>query len=865
MKRLTLLGLLAVLGTTGESCADLPTLNAGQCGNSVVDPGEDCDSFPAAGCGKPESSNACHFNCTACPSGWVCDPKADRCREPLGTFESTAAVTFETTATRLELADFDGDGRQDLVAHGQAEAKGRETLRLFFFEETGSVAKSLTLGASAISPFVVDVDPLDGKRADLLFASLDSGINLMLGRTDRTLGAVAFPRFPFPPGSSARLVAVEGVELGWEVKVFRTVPALFGELAPGRNVVAIASEGDPQEDTLAVLDRPVEKMLFEPIAANIVDGPGRECQELIWVWRGENTVQWVETCGANNLLVRSKTAKPRTLLKVPEGAIFKAPVAVDLNGDKHIDLILEGEETRYVAFGRGDGTFSASQDLLASAPMSKLFCSVRHPKTGLSKPPFPCPSVLAAYSPPRKLLPNEQTLIAFPNMIFSPRTVTSVPDGSTLLDGFPVVIGSRDWSVARFDDLNANGYIDIVAASSDASDIDFFNGTATELFNPGRIRTEAAVAHLSSGDFDGDLVNDLAFVEIGAGGGNLDGISVAYGKLSGSPEPPLRLGVFPGIIQAQTAKAAGYDATSQLGIVYKGEGNTDLIGILEGSGDRQLLSPFALAGPDKGSLLRSSPWVLAAGDFDADGAVDVVALGTDILDGGGEGPLRPWFVKGQGGGRFKPPVFGEPITSFAIEQGGQLIAVARAADLDGDKRSEVVVLAPLGSTNGRPPTLSTYTSKGMALAASAPVVIPLPPGDNGLLGRLDLELADIDGDGKLDAVVGVRGKLRSFVIVAWGKGDGSFDVAGATLVKLNIEAPPRAFAVTQLDTDVARELLVATDDGTFAVKARGRAFTATKLLRGGDAIAVGDINGDGLPDVALSKNHRVAIYRGVSR
>ena len=40
------------------SCADLPPIEPGQCGNGVVDPGEQCDTFATAGqgtvCGEPD-------------------------------------------------------------------------------------------------------------------------------------------------------------------------------------------------------------------------------------------------------------------------------------------------------------------------------------------------------------------------------------------------------------------------------------------------------------------------------------------------------------------------------------------------------------------------------------------------------------------------------------------------------------------------------------------------------------------------------------------------------------------------------------------------------------------------------------------
>ena len=870
MKRLRFLGglgLLAVLGTAGESCADLPTLAAGQCGNGVVDPGEDCDSFPADGCRPPGDRNQCHFNCTACPSGWGCDRSALICRQPVGAFATEPSVTFEATAARLELADFDGDGRQDIIAHSQADSTGRESLRVFYFDGNGAPAKSLTLGASAISPVSHDLDnDVPAHRADLMFAAFETGINVMIGRSDRTFGPIAFPRFPFAPGSSARFVRVNGIDLKWEVEFFRAIPVLFAEIVPGKYSVAIATTGgaDPRDTTLAQLDRPANKILGEPIAANIIDGAGRECEEVLWVWKGEGAIQWVEPCGFGNFPKIDTNGKYKTLLALPGGdAIQRPPVALDLNSDGHVDLLLEGELNAYVAFGRGDGTFSGKPDLSLGSQMSPIECAVRDPRSGKPFPTFRCGEPLAGYSPPKKVAANDQVLIAFPQFVLAVRKVDSTGP-KVLLEGIAVAEpGSTGWSVARFDDFNANGYIDIVAASSNASDIDFFNGTPTELFNPGRIRTDSPVRTLSSGDYDGDLVNDLGFVEIGAGGGDLDGISVAYGKFAGVPEAPLRLGVFPNVIQAQTAKAAGFDETLQLGVVYQDKDKTDLIAILEGAGERQLLSPFAVAAPLKMNLVQSSPFVLSAGDYDGDGIADAMMLGYDQA-ASGRGALRPWYAKGKGDGRFDPPVIGNDITNFTLTQFGRVIAVARSADLDGDKRADAVVLAPSGDDIDKPAVLMTYSLKDKAVALSPPTVITLPA--SGFLVRLDLELADVDGDSKLDAVIAVHGSLKSHMLVAWGNGNGTFDIAGATRIDLGADVTrPRSVAIAQLDTDPARELLVSSGEATYAVQGNGRTLKIAKILPSADAVVSGDITGDGLPDIALAKDHRIAIYPGVSR
>jgi hypothetical protein len=876
MKRLGLLGLLVVLATAGESCADLPTLTANTCGNGVIDPGEDCDSFPSAGCHPAGAAQQCHYKCTSCPSGWGCDAKLDICREPIGSF-GAAVSSFETPSERLEVADFDADGKKDLVAHSSRDATGSETLRVFFFEGN-NVATSLPLSASVLSPVILDIDLDKEKHSDLMFATGGAGINVMLGRSDRTLGPVAFPRFPFAPGSAARFVRVDGINLPLPVSFLNALPAVFAQLEPPNYQIAIAtSAGDPSENVISALDRKPDAILDGSLIATNIN-ESSTCDELVWVYAGESIIRSVDVCFPGSGLPKADPMggnHVKALITADE-RIGAGPIPADVNNDGHIDLLFQGEEKWYVAFGKGDGTFSGSPDLTATKTTGTLSCDVVNP--GAIKDMLiafgGCRNLLAGYPTRAKFRATDKPLLAvgaislkFPfgaitrvDKVTSP--ITAPTDVTLRL--VPVAIGTREWSIARFDDFNANNYVDAVAASHNTSDIDFFNGTGGDTFNPGRLRTDAPISHLTAADFDGDLVNDLGFVEKGAGGGNLDAVGVAYGNFAGPPATPLRLGLFPNIIQAQSAKAAGFDNTFEFGVMYKGEASTDLIAILQGNGDRQLLSPFSLSAPVGSKFLQADPVLLSAGDFDGDGVIDAVALAIDITERTELGALRPWFVKGRGEGRFNTPAVGEPITAFTVTQGGQSIAVARGADLNGDKTDEAVVLAPAGDENGKPPTLITYAMKSKAPAASAPVPIPLGA-EAGLLIRLQLELADVDGDGKIDAVIGAYGRSKSFVIIAWGNGDGTFDVAGKTVVETGATAPPRDFALTQLDTDPARELLIANEEGTYAIQVDGRVVKATKILPPAAAVVAGDLNGDGLPDIAISRSHRVTIFPGVSR
>ncbi|MDB4995836.1 MAG: hypothetical protein JWM74_3268, partial [Myxococcaceae bacterium] len=129
MKRLKLVVAPAIVAAAGLvfSCTSLPDIAPTVCGNRVVDvDSEDCDEVTTASaadattagkrrCGAPGTPAQCRILCTTsadCAGGWGCGLDGV-CREPRGTFASSAPITEE--ADDLALADFDGDGVSDIL------------------------------------------------------------------------------------------------------------------------------------------------------------------------------------------------------------------------------------------------------------------------------------------------------------------------------------------------------------------------------------------------------------------------------------------------------------------------------------------------------------------------------------------------------------------------------------------------------------------------------------------------------------------------------------------------------------------------------------------------------------------------------
>jgi len=71
-------GLLALLALLGAGCTDFPNIPSGECGNGVIEPGEDCDTFAlgaGSACRAKGMVGECHLDCA------VHDGHAPRCPE----------------------------------------------------------------------------------------------------------------------------------------------------------------------------------------------------------------------------------------------------------------------------------------------------------------------------------------------------------------------------------------------------------------------------------------------------------------------------------------------------------------------------------------------------------------------------------------------------------------------------------------------------------------------------------------------------------------------------------------------------------------------------------------------------------------
>jgi len=200
---------------------------------------------------------------------------------------------------------------------------------------------------------------------------------------------------------------------------------------------------------------------------------------------------------------------------------------------------------------------------------------------------------------------------------------------------------------------------------------------------------------------------------------------------------------------------------------------------------------------------------------------------------------------------FLPPV---------IYSSGGLVATSVAvADLDGDRKPDLVVAncAVIGSQD-----CSGGGSIGVFLGDGDGTFQPATTYDSGGGNAESVAVADVNGDGKLDLVVANEGS--STVGVLLGNGDGTFQSA---IVFGSSGNYPVSIAVADVNGDGKPDLVVANlcdincssvnggvvgvllgnGDGTFQSAVPysvGQGFL--------NSVAVADLNGDGIPDLAVA-------------
>ena len=378
------------------------------------------------------------------------------------------------------------------------------------------------------------------------------------------------------------------------------------------------------------------------------------------------------------------------------------------------------------------------------------------------------------------------------------------------------------------------------------------------------------------GDFNGDGIPDLAISSYSYT--STDTVRILLGNGDGTFQPPASyvcgarpVGLVAGDFNGDGVLDLAVANEDGIGPDYRGS-----VHVLLGNGDGSFQTPVTYAA---GIIPRA----LVEGDFRGDGILDLAVANVGIGTAGTGSSIS--VLKGVGDGSFLPAVDnapGLPAQSLAVGDltGGGLpdLLVGRAAStlvtVLRNRGDGSFVAAGDFAAGGDPSAIvvGDFTGHGvpdLAVANNLRETLSILPGNSdGTFGSPlsyaagyvpgRLATGDFNGDGAPDLVL--TNTLSDSVSVFLNRGDGTFQAS----VEMSAGANPNSVVAADFNGDDFPDLAVASSsssvtpgtvniflgngNGTFQPPVGYQVGVAP------DALAVGDFNGDGIPDIAVANN-----------
>src|ERR1022692_4130509 len=342
------------------------------------------------------------------------------------------------------------------------------------------------------------------------------------------------------------------------------------------------------------------------------------------------------------------------------------------------------------------------------------------------------------------------------------------------------------------------------------------------------------------GDLDGDGRNDVAVAtSFNSDAANDYMLHVFIQASDGTLKPRVK---YPLAIRPQSIDIGDVN----------GDGRADVVvGISNGSGIKigVLLQNASGTLDPMVSYTTVNSYQVKIGDFNGDGRMDIAGINWGGYDDGLDVFLQT------AAGTLAPPV------TYHAPHGGN--DELDAGDVNGDGRTDLVVMS--GQTYALPNLSVVLQNADGTLAPSSPYSL----GSN-ILSH-GIAVGDTNGDGRSDIVVSYGGNRPSSFVARFLQNDqGTLDPA-ASYPSYDI---PQAMVLADVDSDGRKDALVLHGGwlrlGVYRQTASGD-FSGEELYPIShasqyqpQALAVGDINGDGLPDAVIAdSNNGLIVLRHV--
>jgi cysteine-rich repeat protein len=473
----------------------------------------------------------------------------------------------------------------------------------------------------------------------------------------------------------------------------------------------------------------------------------------------------------------------------PEVAAARAMQAADLDGDGRRDLVLTDKRGKVWALhGDGRGAFRSVR-------------TIAHARagTGAVVAPFGGDEAADIAFVPRKARLPLALLANDGHGGFTQRALATDPG---LVGPFVAA------------DFDRNGFVDLAVGRRRPSGVAFLYNDGDGPTRPGpSIALGAKPASLAAADFDEDGWVDLL--------ASFSGQKSAPRIWLGSPDGGFREAPPP--VESPSAVTVVADLNEDLhqDVVACSASSLASCRLRYGDGTAAFAeAPPNAASAASGAYVGRQARGAAAADLDGDGHVDFV--------GASRRDHRVVVLYGS-----RDPAV---VERLELQAGTKPTAVG-IGDLDGDGRSDLV------ATNEGSNDLSLFLNRGRGRFASlARIALPAAT-----LGAGPLALGDLDGDGRLDVVVGLA--AGSGVVPYLNRGPGGLVNAGI----LATGSHPQAVALGDVDGDDRLDIVTAdVDDDSLSVLRSRAGYAPASVASGGmrpTDVAVADVNLDGAPDL----------------
>jgi hypothetical protein len=510
----------------------------------------------------------------------------------------------------------------------------------------------------------------------------------------------------------------------------------------------------------------------------------------------------------------------------------------DLDGDGVLDVaVADPEESDIrVAFGTGDGAFAASKtyaigsstnatqtssvvigdvdgdgalDIVAANSGATYVSVYFNQGSGQFGPRV---DVATGAPGPQFVALGDIDRDGKPDLVFDDRV--SINEGARQF-AVPTPYTDLSFGAVSLGDMNGDGVVDVVGTTNYSYALHVLINDGSGNFTEAPNSINAAVELPVLGDFNGDGALDVALLN---SAGDTNSLVLVYLNTGG--------GVLSSVAQYEVDKSAAglaagdFDADGRADLAVTSSYD-DTLGIL-------LSHPDGTFAPVVDYLTGYTPVPVASGDFNGDGKLDGAV--------GDQASADTQVYLNRGGALF------ETVTDVPTGTSASGIAVG---DLDRDGILDLVVTNSTGFNNSSN-TVSVLMGEGGRRFRSA---VSYQTGNE----PSSVALADLDGDGFLDVVVGQHadGTVGVFRNDGTGALGARVDYAAGnycdSVVTADFDGDGRADVAANNSGGIA--LLLGRGDGTLV---RGPDILTEEISgqAGPQTLAVGDLNGDGRPDFA---------------